>query len=106
MPNVLVEAMALGIPLLAARTGGMADVLEDGRTALLFDPGDEAGCSWALGRAAALDERRLAALGEACRAFATRELDAGLESERYVEALIDSRATRALIEPDTLTAHG
>ena len=51
LPNVLVEAAALGVPLLASRAGGMADVLEDGRTALLFEPGDEAGCSWALERA-------------------------------------------------------
>ena len=42
LPNVLVEAAALGVPMVASRAGGMADVLEDGETAFLFDPGDEA----------------------------------------------------------------
>ncbi len=87
LPNVLVEATALGIPLLAARAGGMADVLDDGRTALLFEPGDEAGCAWTLQRAARLDEARRREMGEACRALAEAEFDAELETSRYVEAL-------------------
>jgi glycosyltransferase involved in cell wall biosynthesis len=87
MPNVLVEAAALGIPLIAARTGGMADVLEDGETALLFDPGDEAGCIWTLGRAAASDDVRRAEMG-AGRARAGAEL----ETERYLEALAQTAA--------------
>jgi glycogen synthase len=87
MPNVLVEAAALGIPLIAAGTGGMADVLEDGESALMFDPGDEAGCMWALSRAAASDDARRAEMGAACRALAERELGAELETERYLDAL-------------------
>jgi glycogen(starch) synthase len=99
MPNVLVETMALGIPLLASRTGGMADALEHGRTALLFDPGDEAGCAWALQRAAALDEHEREAMGAACAAFAEHELDMELEVSRYVDALGDTRVAPALVEP-------
>jgi glycogen(starch) synthase len=91
MPNVLVEAAALGIPLLAARTGGMADVLEDRRTALLFEPGDEAGCEFALHRAEVLDEPQRRALGTACRQLAESELDVELEISRYIEALAESR---------------
>ena len=95
MPNVLVEAAALGVPLLAARTGGMADVLTDGRTGLLFEPGDEAGCMWALHRAAALDESRRAEMGAACRALARDELSAEHETSRYLDALIDTAASPA-----------
>ncbi|MFL5829525.1 MAG: glycosyltransferase family 4 protein [Solirubrobacteraceae bacterium] len=87
LPNVLIEAAVLGVPMLASRVGGMADVLEDGRTALLFEPGDEAGCIWALQRAARLSEPERSVLGEACRALAETELDAELETARYVEAL-------------------
>jgi glycogen synthase len=105
MPNVLVEAAALGIPLLAARTGGMADVLEHGRTGLLFDPGDEAACSWALSCAAALHDSELEAMGEACRDLGRGELDGELEVSRYVEALIDSRADAALLAPGALARH-
>jgi glycosyltransferase involved in cell wall biosynthesis len=93
MPNVLVEAAALGIPLIASRTGGMADVLEDSRTALLFDPGDEAGCIWALTRAAAMAPSQRVRMSAACRSLAELELDAEQEISRYVEALARTRAS-------------
>jgi glycogen(starch) synthase len=92
LPNVLVEAAALGVPMLAARAGGMIDVLEDGRTAFLFDPGDEARCAWALQRIARLDEATRLTMGEACRAMAAAELDGELEITRYVDALAETRA--------------
>lgn len=99
LPNVLVEAAALGVPLLAARTGGMADVLQDGRTALLFEPGDEAGCGWALRRAASLDSEQRSAMGAACRALAEAELDGELEVSRYIEVLAESRAAADAVSP-------
>ncbi len=97
LPNVLVEAAALGVPMIAARAGGMADVLADGRTALLFDPGDEGRCAWALQRAAALGETERQAMGAACRALAEADLDAELETSRYVQALVESRAGAAAV---------
>lgn len=39
-PLVLVEAFAHGLPVLASRLGSMADIIEDGKTGLLFNPGD------------------------------------------------------------------
>lgn len=39
---VALEAMALGSPLVAARTGGLAEIVEEGRTGWLFTPGDPA----------------------------------------------------------------
>ena len=37
---VALEAMALGTPVVAARTGGLADIVDNGRTGLTFTPGD------------------------------------------------------------------
>jgi len=87
MPNVMAEAAALGLPLIASRVGGMADWLEDDRTALLFEPGDESGCGWAIERAVAWPVDRLRALGAAARELAVRELDQRIEAERYAELL-------------------
>jgi glycogen(starch) synthase len=87
LPNVLVEAAALGVPMIASRAGGMADVLVDGETALMFEPGDEARCAWALQRAARLPEPERLAMSQACRELARTELDGELEISRYVEAL-------------------
>jgi len=39
-PLVLVEAFAHGLPVLASRLGSMADIIKDGETGLLFEPGN------------------------------------------------------------------
>ncbi len=44
MPNVLLEAGALGIPVLASNIDGMKDVLENVTDDLLFEPGDFKAC--------------------------------------------------------------
>lgn len=39
-PRAVLEAMAMELPVVAARTGGMADLVEDGRTGHLVPPAD------------------------------------------------------------------
>ncbi len=39
-PNVLLEGMAAGVPVVAMRVGGVPEVVEDGVSGLLVDPGD------------------------------------------------------------------
>jgi glycosyltransferase involved in cell wall biosynthesis len=39
-PRVAVEAFAKGTPVVASRLGAMAEIVEDGRTGLHFEPGD------------------------------------------------------------------
>ena len=38
--NVTMEAMAMGLPVIASRGGGSVDLVEEGRSGLLFRPGD------------------------------------------------------------------
>lgn len=40
LPMVIIEAFALGTPVLASRLGGLASIVEHGATGLLFEPGD------------------------------------------------------------------
>lgn len=42
-PNSMGEAMLLGVPVIAARTGGIPSMIEDGKEGLLFRPGDVKG---------------------------------------------------------------
>jgi len=39
-PRVLLEAMSQGCPVIAAETGGIPDIVEDGKDGILFKPGD------------------------------------------------------------------
>jgi L-malate glycosyltransferase len=66
LPYVLLEAMALGRPLLCSRVGGLAEALEDGRTGLLAEAGDVAAWAAAMARLAADDDLRRR-LGAAAR---------------------------------------
>ena len=49
-PRIVAEAYALGVPVIASRLGSLAEVVADGETGLLFEPGDAADLARALGR--------------------------------------------------------
>jgi len=40
-PGVLLEAQALGVPVIATRVGAVPEIVVDGRTGILVEPGDE-----------------------------------------------------------------
>jgi len=48
MPNSLLEAMSCGLPVIASKIGGVVDIVEDGKSGILFEPGDVAGLSSAM----------------------------------------------------------
>jgi L-malate glycosyltransferase len=58
-PNSIVEAMAAGRPLVATRVGGVPDVVVDGETGFLIEPGDALALARALQQL--LSDRTLAA---------------------------------------------
>jgi glycosyltransferase involved in cell wall biosynthesis len=49
-PNVILEAFAYHIPVIASNLGGMAELVNDGENGLLFKPGDPDGLAWQLRR--------------------------------------------------------
>ena len=42
LPNAILEAMAVGLPVVATRTAGITDVIQHGRTGFLIEPGKTA----------------------------------------------------------------
>jgi glycosyltransferase involved in cell wall biosynthesis len=83
---VVVEAMALGKPLIAAADGGPLEIIEDGVSGLLTRPGDDEELAGAI--ASVLDDPKLAsALGAGARLRA-EEFSSERTAER-VAALLD-----------------
>jgi glycosyltransferase involved in cell wall biosynthesis len=83
--RVLAEAMAVGRPVVAARSGGIPEVVEEGVTGFLVEPGDVAGFASAVVRLLedpALRER----LGSSGR----RRAEARFGVEAHVSAVLDA----------------
>lgn len=67
LPNFLLEAMALSLPVVASAVDGVPEVVENGVTGLLTPPGDPAALAKTLGKLG-LEPARRAALGTAAHA--------------------------------------
>jgi len=68
---VMLEAFAHGVPVIASRAGGIPEVVEDGRTGLLVEPGDAAALATQMLRLST-DRDVIEGMREACRARAAR----------------------------------
>ncbi len=92
LPNVLLEAGALGLPAVASTAGGMADLLADAGSGLTFPPGDHHECRRALAELATLPPETLRSAGERLRATILREFRHDQEAARYRALLADTAA--------------
>jgi glycogen synthase len=101
MPNVALEAGALGIPVLGSLAGGLADLLVDADNALTFEPGDTHACRRALDAAAEMPESLLRELGSKLKTTVLQKFDHAIEARRYHELLA---ATAAQALPGTHAA--
>jgi len=95
-PISVMEAMALGLPVVATAVGGVAELVRGGRTGLLVAPGDLRGLAQAL--TLLLDRDRRHAMGGAGRRVALQEFSAQTMVRAY-EDLYRSVAARAARPP-------
>lgn len=95
LPNVLLEAGALGIPPLASSAGAMPDLLGDGDSAILFRAGDAHDCRRAIDEAATIPDDALRELGIRLAATIARDFSSEQESARYLETLRDTSRANA-----------
>jgi glycosyltransferase involved in cell wall biosynthesis len=67
MPQAVLEASVIGLPVVTSRVGGLPEVIEEGVTGLMFPTGDDAALATALLDLLA-NPARCQALGSAARA--------------------------------------
>jgi glycosyltransferase involved in cell wall biosynthesis len=96
LPYTLLEAMAFGIPPIATRVGGLAEVIRDGVTGLLVPERDPASFARAIQRLHMDSELRMR-LGEQARARQQSKYSLESMTEHYVElyraiSLVDSES--------------
>lgn len=89
-PNAVLEAMALGTPVVATRAGGTEEIAHDGTHALLVDCGDRAGLGAAM-TALAADPAR----GRVLAAAARQRIETDLSFARRV-AKVENIYTRLM----------
>ncbi len=83
LPNVVLEAMACGLPVVGFAVGGVPDMVRDGRTGLLAPPGDGAALAEAT-RAVLSDPACARAMGEEARRVALAEYSLEGQARSYV----------------------
>jgi glycosyltransferase involved in cell wall biosynthesis len=81
IPIVLMEAMSSGLAVVASRTGGIPELVEDGEGGLLVEPGDAEGLAEAL-RGLASDAAARAMIGRAARARVLEAFDLDEQAEQ------------------------
>jgi glycosyltransferase involved in cell wall biosynthesis len=87
LPHSVVEALAVGTPVLATRVGGVPEVVRDGENGLLVPAGDVDAIAGAIGRLAADGELRAALASRASASVA--ELDEARVLARIVRLIED-----------------
>lgn len=96
LPTVILEAMASGVPCISTRVTGIPEVVIDGVTGILCDPGDVAGLADAIRRIAANEVDRVA-LARSARALIEHAHDAraAVAQHRRLSAAVPSTGEAA-----------
>jgi len=85
LPNVVLEAMAAGLPVVGTRAGAITSAVEDGVTGIVVAPGDPAAIATALARLG--DDDLRARMGTAGRRRVARDFGLDACAARFVEVL-------------------
>ncbi|MFH0911426.1 MAG: glycosyltransferase [Planctomycetota bacterium] len=96
--NAILEAMARGLPVVAARVGGIPEAVKDGETGLLVPTEDPEALSRAIERLMDHPEERRR-MGRAGRARAERDFSVSLMVEKTAAALAETVALGVPAEP-------
>lgn len=103
LPTVLLEAAAAGVPAVASRVAGVPEIVRDGETGWLVEPGDVRGLARALDALRRHGAQR-ARMGMAARAHAERRFDQ-TRVIRALAAVFAGERTLKRSQGGTIDAH-
>ena len=98
MSNAVMEAMQHGLPIVASRVGGTAELLDDGKAGIIFEPGDVAGLADGILRLARDRQRRIE-LGLAARSRVAEEFSERAMVRRSLEVYAGAARRRRMDGP-------
>lgn len=104
-PRTIVEAFACGLPVIASRIGALADIVTDGETGLLFEPGNPRDLADKLAWAQANPER-MAEMGRKARAQYEAEFSAEVNYRRLIEIYDGVLAERRQVKEASYKVQG
>ncbi|MGH3713101.1 MAG: glycosyltransferase family 4 protein [Micromonosporaceae bacterium] len=90
-PRAVIEAMLAGVPVVATRVGGVPDLIADGQTGVLVEPGSPSALAAAVNRLLR-DETWARAIGDHARALALTSFSVEDMADRVAEAYQSDRA--------------
>jgi len=85
LPNTMLESLACGTPVISFRTGGMPDMVRQGRTGYLADPFEIEGLVQGLRWALHVDHEKALERRAVCRQFALNTFTMTHQAQRYGE---------------------
>jgi glycosyltransferase involved in cell wall biosynthesis len=88
MPNVVLEALAAAVPVVATAVGGTPEVIEDGKCGFLVPPGNAKALATAI-QSALLSEERRHEMGRCGRERVTRHFAFAAQAQRYFQLFVD-----------------
>ncbi len=83
-PNTCIEAMSSGLPVIATRTGGMAEMIEDNRSGWLVERADSHLLAAALQRALETEPQQLATMGAHAAEAIRRKCDTATVLDQHL----------------------
>lgn len=83
-PMTVVESYAVGTPVIAARIGGIPEIVKDGSTGFLFESGNFISLTDAINKAIEMTKEQYASISRECQIFASEHFN----QETYVARLV------------------
>jgi colanic acid/amylovoran biosynthesis glycosyltransferase len=99
MPVVIMEAMALGRPVISTYVAGIPELIQPGKTGWLVPAGDDAALADAMREALEIPPEQLATMGEAGRRHMIEHHDARKEAAKLKSLFEEYLSTNSVIRP-------